>query len=41
MTSGSVMSAMTRRVPPQRGHRVMSMLKTRFNIGGQDFNGCI
>jgi len=29
MTSGSVMSAMTRSVPPQNGHVVMSMSNTR------------
>ena len=31
MTSGLVMSAMTRMVPPHKGHKVMSMLKTRLS----------
>ena len=31
MSSGSVISAMTRSCPPQRGQSVMSISKTRFN----------
>lgn len=43
MVSGSVMSAMTRSVPPQNGQTVMSILNTRFNRSAQVSGavGCI
>ena len=40
MVSGSVMSAMTRRVPPHSGHTEISISKTRFNHSAQ-VNGAI
>jgi hypothetical protein len=36
MRSGSVTSSMTRSWPPQSGHRVMSMLKTRLRLGAHE-----
>ena len=32
MMSGSVISAITRMVPPQKGHRLISKLKTRLSL---------
>ena len=35
MMSGSVISAITRMVPPQKGHRLISKLKTRLSLCAQ------